>query len=553
MNKKLFQTLIIFSFFLTINVFSQNWMQYPYNPVNSTISFPLDDGMHSANTNTEWWYINLHLIGSAPNFKKYDVMLCYFSKPANMRIFNIAAPESGLFDTDVNQTPSALTEQTGHWQLTYNPFFISDYSNWTYPADSIPYRYFFHAENPFPYNGDGLDITVTGLRPPLNVGGDGYIPIGDQGDYSFYYSYTNMKVEGSIKFDNTTDIITSGIGWIDRQYGPFTVGINTANQYEWYSMQLDKPGVTWGTPQTPSEYNIWQIYNDTNNIPAVPACRSISAIYADDSQDTTSNFIFERTSYWHDVTNNVYYSSSWRMINPAQDINLDMTPTITNQVIDVILFKFWEGGTVIKGVVQGQNVDGVGFAELVAKHNSNIIVPSVPTGLNISYITDHYALNWNASTQGTYPIGGYRIYRATTNDGYWKYIATTTALSYNDYTVIPDTSYYYTISSFDNQTAVSASGYAASIAVENKEISVTNNTIRVYPNPANNLITIDISEFAISNNTVIELLNVNGELLKSQLMLKSKTQLDISALSSGIYILKVTDNKNVVVKKVTKK
>ena len=217
------------------------------------------------------------------------------------------------------------------------------------------------------------------------------------------------------------------------------------------------------------------------------------------------------------------------------------------------MFKFWEGGTVIKGVVQGQNVDGVGFAELVAKHNSNIIVPSVPAGLNISYITDHYALNWNASTQGTYPIGGYRIYRATANNGYWKYIGTTSGLSYNDYTVIPDTSYYYTISSFDNQTAVSASGYAVSIAVENKEISVTNNTIRVYPNPANNLITIDISEFAISNNTVIELLNVNGELLKSQLMLKSKTQLDISALSSGIYILKVTDNKNVVVKKVTKK
>lgn len=69
----------------------------------------------------------------------------------------------------------------------------------------------------------------------------------------------------------------------------------------------------------------------------------------------------------------------------------------------------------------------------------------------------------------------------------------------------------------------------------------------------NNLLTIDISEFAVNNKTVIELLNVNGELLKSQLVLKNKTQINIFKLPSGVYILKITDNKNVVVKKVTKK
>jgi hypothetical protein len=472
-----------------------------------------------------------------------------------MRIFNIADPVSGVFHSDVNRTQFVFSQTAGHWGLTYTPMFINDYSNWTFPTDNIPYRYVYHAENP--YNLDGLDITVTGLRQPLNVGGDGFIPIGDQGDSSFYYSYTNMKVEGSIKFGSlTADVITSGIGWIDRQYGPFTVGINTANQYEWYSMQLDKPGVTWGTPQTPSEYNIWQIYNDTNNVPNSSACRSVSAIYADGSQDTCSNYIWERTSYWYDATNNVYYSSSWHMINPSQDINVDMTPTITNQVIDVTLFKFWEGGTVIKGIVQGEKVDGVGFAELVAKHNTQMVCPSKPTNVSASYNTDHFQITWNPSTAGTFPIGGYRVYRSSSTDGYWKYLGTTTGLTYSDFAASPDSVYYYTASSFDNQTAVSSSGYAAyaqtMVTVGNNYVSASDKTFLVYPNPANDQVIIDFADFSTEYNTVVELLNVDGKLLLSQCVSKRKTQLDISALPSGIYVLRVTDNKSVVVKRFTK-
>jgi predicted secreted hydrolase len=546
--KKIFAIIIII-LLSAINLYSQNWQQYPYTPIGSTISFPVDDGPHAINTTTEWWYINLHLIGSAPNYKKYDVMLCYFSKPANMRIFNIADPVSGLFHTDVNRTQFAFSQQAGHWGLSYTPLFINDYSNWTYPADSVPYRYVYHAENPFPYNGDVLDITVTGNRPPLNVGGDGYIAIGDQGDFSYYYSYTNMKVDGSITFNGTTDVITSGIGWIDRQYGPFIVGINPNNSYEWYSMQLDQPGVTWGTPQTPSEFNIWQIYNDTNNIPYTPACRSVSALYADDTQDTTSDFIYERTSYWFDSVNNVYYSSSWRLINPAQDINLNMTPTITNQVIDVTLFKFWEGGTVVKGIVQGQNVDGVGFAELVAKHKTKMEVPTIPDGLNISYDIDHYVINWNASTPGSYPIGGYRVYRSKSNDGYWKYIATTTDLSYNDFVASPDTVYYYTVTSFDDQTATSASDYAPSVTTGIQDVPPDLKAIMVYPNPANDKITI---ECAGNQSLNLSVYNIVGEILLQKELNKSINEIDISSLSKGVYLIKITDASETVQQKLIK-
>jgi hypothetical protein len=284
------KALALFMFILSYTAFvsGQNWQVYPYSPPNTVLSFPADDGKHtSASTTTEWWYTNLHVIGSAPDYKVYDVMLAYFNKPANMRIFNIAVPATGVFHTNVIniQAPSALSAKTGHWEFTYTApsLAVHDTSKWTFPTDGIPYRYYFHTENPT--DKDGLDVTLTSNRPPLNVGGDGFIPIGENGDSSFYYSYTNMKVEGTIKFGGTTDVITSGIAWIDRQWGPFTVGYNPNNLYEWFSMQLDKPGIKWGNPQTASEFNIWQIFSDPNNVPDKPSSKLLNAIYADKSQD----------------------------------------------------------------------------------------------------------------------------------------------------------------------------------------------------------------------------------------------------------------------------
>ncbi|MBI5219541.1 MAG: T9SS type A sorting domain-containing protein [Bacteroidia bacterium] len=536
----------IFSFFCATNIFCQyNWMAYPYTPQNSVVSFPLDDGKHTdLNTLTEWWYINLHLIGSAPAFKQYDVMLCYFSKPATMRIFNIADPVSGVFHTDVNKTPFVFSQQAGHWELTYNiPFLISDNSNWTYPTSNTTFSYTYHAEEPV--NNDALDVTVTGNRPPLIVGGDGFIPLGGEGDSSFYYSYSNMKVEGSITFGGTVDNISSGIAWIDRQWGPFTVGINTSNMYEWFSLQMDNPGVTWGIPQSPSEFNIWQIYSDTNNVPYQQAYRLVSGIYPDNSQDTTSDFIFERTGYWHDPVNNKYYSQGWRLINPVQGMNIDITASIQNQVIDVTLFKFWEGGTILKGTVGNQPVEGLGFAELVAGHNSEIVVPSAPTGFTVTTASDHYSLSWAASAPGSYPIGGYRIYKSSTTDGYWKYVATTSGLSYNDFSGSVDSGCYYTVSSFDDQTATSASAYAVPVWANPSGVYVNSpdsKSIRIYPNPANDKTCIELPGY---KNAAVEILSMDGRLLQNFTLRYAKTIINTDGFERGVYLLKIYTEKEV--------
>lgn len=540
------------------NLAGQSWQTYPYAPPNSVLNFQQDDGYHpAANTSTEWWYINMNLTGSAPVFKKYSVMLCYF-RFVNMRIFNIACETDNTFNNDVLQAFPTLTSQLNHWELTYTklpPNPVNDYSKWTYPIDGKTYSYIYHAEDPV--HNDGLDVTVISNRPPLVVGGNGYIALGDKGDSSFYYSYSNMSVTGTIKYNGVTDNITSGIAWIDRQYGPFTVGVNSSNLYEWFSLQLDNPGAVLGIPQSPSEFNIWQIYSDSTSVPFKPEWRLVTGIYPDDSQDTSSSFIFERTGYWFDPGEGKYYSQGWRFINPVKDITVDLVPPVKDQIVNVNVFRFWEGGVNLKGVIQNKNVEGVGFAEIVAGHNFQITVPSVPGGLNTVKNSDHYSLSWNASIPGTYPIEGYRIFRSASNDGYWKYIASTASLNYNDYSASMDSVYYYTITSFDNQTATSASNYAPAVLAaplgerESRNYDVK---LEIFPNPSKESATI---RFILTENEtiIIDILDMPGRKVRNitnSEFARGQHSINFSSeyLQPGQYILKFQSGKSVQMEKI---
>jgi hypothetical protein len=72
----------------------------------------------------------------------------------------------------------------------------------------------------------------------------------------------------------------------------------------------------------------------------------------------------------------------------------------------------------------------------------------------------------------------------------------------------------------------------------------------IYPNPTTGIITIELSQTA--KESVLAIININGqELLKHQLK-ANKTQIDISNLKSGIYFAKLTNENTVEVRKIVK-
>ena len=72
-------------------------------------------------------------------------------------------------------------------------------------------------------------------------------------------------------------------------------------------------------------------------------------------------------------------------------------------------------------------------------------------------------------------------------------------------------------------------------------------SVAIYPNPASYTITIESPQLA-----VIEILNIQGQLIKSLSTTGNKINIDVSAFPSGVYIVEVRTEKGVEVKKFIK-
>ena len=74
-------------------------------------------------------------------------------------------------------------------------------------------------------------------------------------------------------------------------------------------------------------------------------------------------------------------------------------------------------------------------------------------------------------------------------------------------------------------------------------------SVIIYPNPANTQITIETHPISKGQLTIC---NLNGQEIMQQQLFNSKTQLDISSLSNGVYLVKVVSDGRIEVKKIVK-
>ena len=74
--------------------------------------------------------------------------------------------------------------------------------------------------------------------------------------------------------------------------------------------------------------------------------------------------------------------------------------------------------------------------------------------------------------------------------------------------------------------------------------------ISIYPNPATDKITIEIAAGLASSQ--LSIINLNGEEVLTRQITQPKTQIDISNLPSGVYIVRLTNDKTVEVRKIIK-
>ncbi|MFI5204180.1 MAG: T9SS type A sorting domain-containing protein, partial [Flavobacteriales bacterium] len=111
----------------------------------------------------------------------------------------------------------------------------------------------------------------------------------------------------------------------------------------------------------------------------------------------------------------------------------------------------------------------------------------------------------------------------------------------------------YTNAAYVRMVSKFAQGSCFTVSTE--ELVKTEPYVLIYPLPASEIINIRFPG-AESNQLTLEVFDVNGKLLISQkkaiLKLVGVAVLDISALTSGVYFLKISDGTCVVSKKVVK-
>ncbi len=516
--------------FLSIHGYCQGWKKYPHNPDGSLISFPLDEGRHPAES-IEWWYTAGHLSGDNTG-TSYSFMLTYFYFPAygfdGFRILNVTNEETGDFYSEtaaVNYDTMAedslniqATTMGGNSEFWYNKTGIDD--------AIIPFEYTLSAES----GQNVLNLTYDSAKPPLILGDNGYFEQGEN-SYTYYYSLTKSVVEGTLDINGMTEPV-NGTAWIDRQYGTFNP--LTEEKYEWFFIQLSND----------MDINIYNLFTPDRRLPDTATYKHMS-VYVDTlTQYTSHDFEIERLAFNYMPDSVMCYSGKWRFTSTANNIDLIITTNHNNSEIQ-LPFRFFEGSTHVMGTVNGEEVTGIGFAELLHSYEEPELFITYPS-------TDRWtasrAISWKVSNPDDGRPLKYNLEYSI--DDKESFLILANGLSdpyyYWDQPEIPASSLcWFRITAYSVDSTLINSVISESVSEYDPNLtSVDENQLRendettflLFPNPADDMMFLELNEKHPFSSYLI--FDIYGRTLKNQqIIVSNRMQIDLSKFSQGLYFL----------------
>jgi predicted secreted hydrolase len=126
--------------------------------------------------------------------------------------------------------------------------------------------------------------------------------------------------------------------------------------WDWFSIQLDNR----------MELMFYQIRHKDGKIDPYS---SGTIIFPDGTYRhlPKKEFQVEVLDRWKSSKSGAIYPSKWRVIVPARQIELTLSPTVRDQELitkESTRVTYWEGSVKVEGKYQGSPIDGLGYAEL---------------------------------------------------------------------------------------------------------------------------------------------------------------------------------------------
>ncbi|HEX3302831.1 MAG TPA: lipocalin family protein [Thermomicrobiales bacterium] len=302
------------------------------------VVLPRDDAPHDVGI--EWWYYTGHLFTDSGDRYGFEYVIFKGHRGDVLGYaahFAITDNAIGRFSYDqrlglVPETPpsaSGFDLRVGDWQMRGaggNDHLVASMAEY------------------------GIDLTVQTTKQPALHDGDGYYDYGT-GEGSYYYSRTRMAISGTLTVDGRP-LKVIGEAWFDHQWGNFST---YKEGWDWYAIQLDND----------TELMIYIIHAPAGG----PLIVDGSFIAADGSLTVLDrgDFTVTATGSWTSPHSGAIYPSGWRIEYPAEQLTLELTPSLPDQELDTTASTdviYWEGEVAAFGTHAGRPVAGLGYVEL---------------------------------------------------------------------------------------------------------------------------------------------------------------------------------------------
>lgn len=323
-----------------------------------TWSFPQDHASHPA-FQTEWWYYTGHLRTQAG--KTYGYQLTFFRHrldssgptlhPSQWFADNLYLAHMAI--TDEQAQRFVYGEKLNRAALGLAGASEERYHVWNedWLAERLGSVHHLAGEIP----GFKLNLILTPLKPPVLHGQNGLAQKGDgKGRASYYYSYTRMKTEGVL---HTAEGVfeVEGSSWMDHEFGSTQLQEHQIG-WDWFSVRLA------------NNYELMLGYIRHRDGSSSPYAGG-TLVRPDGSSVSLrpEDFHIEAQASWKSPKSGAVYPQRWSIRVPSAELILHLEPVMAEQELvteSSTRITYWEGSVRVRGTMQGQETEGVGYVEL---------------------------------------------------------------------------------------------------------------------------------------------------------------------------------------------
>ena len=200
-------------------------------------------------------------------------------------------------------------------------------------------------------DGTALDVVLNPQKPLVFQGEEGYDKKGgEDGNASYYISFTRMQTEGLLKKDGES-LAVSGLSWMDHEWSTSALDSGQTG-WDWFSIQLS------------NGYEL--MYYQIRNVDPDLAPQTTGSLVTPNGQkrDLDQGEVrLEVLEYWASPHTGARYPVQWTLAIPSEELEMDVITVFDDQEMTVSV-QYYEGALQVSGKFRDEAIDGSGYIEM---------------------------------------------------------------------------------------------------------------------------------------------------------------------------------------------